>query len=199
MFVCLFVCFKLHLLLLFLSDHGLETVTFTLSYLYRVAQLLSKPPSPYAPPSPPVSKCSPLKRWCPICHMWAKRDHALLFSITEFSSCQLRWDRRRSRWVAVSTINQHEIFSFEYTHHLLLLSLLETPQKELGRLSEAFCNWDHVCALWHSSWWKIGACVCSGDMVYTLYGDWRGIWNYYHHNQEEIRERVGEWMKLYYM
>lgn len=53
--------------------------------------------------------------------MRAKRDHALLFSITKFSSCQLRWDRRRSRWVAVSVINQHEIFSFEYTHHLLLL------------------------------------------------------------------------------
>lgn len=72
-------------------------------------------------PFPLVSKCSPLKRWCPICHTRAKRDHALLFSITEFSSCQLRWDRRRSRWVAVSVINQHEIFSFEYTHHLLLL------------------------------------------------------------------------------
>lgn len=112
-------------------------------------------PHPLPPrPLPPVSKCSPLKRWCPICHMWAKRDHALLFSITEFSSCQLRWDRRRSRWVAVSAINQHEIFSFEYTHHLLLLllSLLETPQKELGCLSEAFfsfffCNWDHVRAV----------------------------------------------------
>lgn len=48
--------------------------------------------------------------------------------------------------MAVSTINQHEIFSFEYTHHLLLLllSLLETAQKELGRLSEAFCNCDTV-------------------------------------------------------
>lgn len=113
-----------------------------------MAQPLSKPPSPSAP-LPPVSKCSPLKRWCPICHMWAKRDHALLFSITEFSSCQLRWDRRRSRWVAVSTINQHEIFSFEYTHHLQLLplSLLETPQKELGCLSEVFCKWDHVLAV----------------------------------------------------
>lgn len=52
--------------------------------------------------------------------------------------------------MAVSAINQHEIFSFEYTHHLLLLllSLLETPQKELGRLSEAFfCNWGHVYAV----------------------------------------------------
>lgn len=51
--------------------------------------------------------------------------------------------------MAVSAINQHEIFSFEYTHHLLLLllSLLETPQKDLGRLSEAFCNWDHVYAV----------------------------------------------------
>lgn len=59
--------------------------------------------------------------------------------------------------MAVSAINQHEIFSFEYTHHLLLLllSLLETPQKELGCLSEAFfsffsfffCNWDHVRAV----------------------------------------------------
>lgn len=122
-----------------LKAHVLGFVTFFLNYhLYRVAQLLSKPPSPSAPLLlPPVSKCSPLKRWCPICHMWAKRDHALLFSITEFSSCQLRWDRRRSRWVAVSTINQHEIFSFEYTHHLLillLLSLLETPWKIVGVL-----------------------------------------------------------------
>lgn len=56
--------------------------------------------------------------------------------------------------MAVSSINQHEIFSFEYTHHLLLLlllSLLETPQKELGRLSEAF--------------WNCGPCVRRRDTV----------------------------------
>lgn len=37
--------------------------------------------------------------------------------------------------MAVSAINQHEIFSFEYTHHLLLLLLflLETLQKSVER------------------------------------------------------------------
>ena len=98
-------------------------------------------------PFPPVSKCSPLKRWCPICHTRAKRDHALLFSITEFSSCQLRWDRRRSRWVSVSVINQHEIFSFEYTHHLLLLLLLlctctpTSPKKKKGKKKVKGMTW----------------------------------------------------------
>lgn len=92
--------------------------------------------------------------------MWAKRDHALLFSITEFSSCQLRWDRRRSRWVAVSAINQHEIFSFEYTHHLLLLLLLALlentpiPKKKKRRWSVClrcfiFSDRVHVCAATH--------------------------------------------------
>lgn len=109
---------------------NISTCTEWHSYFQSHPHPLNPHPPPHPRPFPPVSKCSPLKRWCPICHMWAKRDHALLFSITEFSSCQLRWDRRRSRWVAVSAINQHEIFSFEYTHHLLLplLHLLEnTP------------------------------------------------------------------------
>lgn len=64
--------------------------------------------------------------------------------------------------MAVSAINQHEIFSFEYTHHLLLPSLENTP-KRVGlfvRGSGNMCDTLPDEKLWQ---------VCLGDTIFFTF------------------------------
>lgn len=144
-----------------LKAHVLGFVTFFLNYhLYRVAQLLSKPPSPSAPPSP--SSCFQMLSF------EAMMPHLSYVSKERPCSALLNY------WILLmpapvgqeeeqvggsqydqSTWNIQLWIYTSFTNTAAALLVRNTLKNSWGACLKRFIT-ERVRELWHSSWWKIG-------------------------------------------
>lgn len=144
-----------------LKAHVLGFVTFFLNYhLYRVAQLLSKPPSPSAPPFSFLLFPNAL--------LWSDDAPSVICEQRETSSALLNY------WILLmpapvgqeeeqvggsqydqSTWNIQLWIYTSFTNTAAALLVRNTLKNSWGACLKRFIT-ESVRELWHSSWWKIG-------------------------------------------